>query len=361
MMSSSAEDTGTEAAKDGSNLQELPFDILFIILSKLAVQDPSFFIEATRACRTFQNIASAGQLCLWKKIFYEREKTPDGTLEARAFEDAIERFAGYQKLVIARWGKQKIKEPCSTKETSAEEISSPQMRLLLIVRSLQRRTILWGVANQKGSSMLGPVRQRLLRGNQETTFEMISLQSHLQLTSHNSDMEEGLARVWTAIEKSNFGRVKYALLLDIFILPDGATLPLYMRHPSPMRLYSSVNPKFEEDNGFCFDGSARTFSSWTVGSKPFMEDVSLSAVLSGRLEKPEGTGQKCQKRGQQRCSVRTKDWKIKLSASCRLVLSNSKDTSWTDKGFLRHSWFRKRMIRWLTFEDSFPSKCSLQQ
>ncbi|GAQ77911.1 hypothetical protein KFL_000050470 [Klebsormidium nitens] len=199
----------TRAAENGSALHELPLDVLAIILSKLAVQDPPSFIDATYACRTFQNIASDEQLSLWKKMFHEREQFPAECSEAKAFEDAIKGFSGYRNLVIVRWEKQKKKELSSVKSKSAEGNACPQIRLLFLVKSLQKRIILWGVANQEAMEP-GPVRQRTLGSNQETAFDFNSLESRLKLASRNAGMELGLANISTKAEKSSFGRVRKA-------------------------------------------------------------------------------------------------------------------------------------------------------
>lgn len=151
----SLEDPGNaKAAKDVRDPEEfqLPDDALFIIFSKLASQDPPALLAASAACKTFRALASS-HASLWRSAFYSPSQPPrPHEPEAKAFQELVQRFGGYEGLVRARWAKplsgllssDKNERSCS--EESLTKIKSrSEISFLVLVRTSQGGLCLYGL------------------------------------------------------------------------------------------------------------------------------------------------------------------------------------------------------------------------
>lgn len=90
-------------------MEDLPPDVILIILHKVAAQDPPSFLRAT-FCSPFFHLAAVQDPNIWKDAFFGPEVRKGMVLlgepfpEERAKLDAkVEELCGYENLVKARY------------------------------------------------------------------------------------------------------------------------------------------------------------------------------------------------------------------------------------------------------------------
>jgi hypothetical protein len=140
------------------SIMDLPENTVFIILRKLASQDPFALLEAACVCKSFHTVTTQNP-GLWKVAFYGavlplNEKPRDKALEAE-----VESFGGFKKLVKARWGKRTSGGRYSGSLSNGKDLhigeplsKSDSLILLTLLRTSDRRLLLWGAQEAFKSS-----------------------------------------------------------------------------------------------------------------------------------------------------------------------------------------------------------------
>lgn len=186
-------------------LQDLPGDVLLVVLHMLAVQDPFALVAATCLCKSFRR-AAAENPGLWKEAFYGaangRGEVPleDHCAKQRAkLEKEIQFLGGYKRLVEARcWTRLK----CEQSQDGHLSISGPltgcgfadcnslkTTKLLIIIR-LKGSIFLWcGHKASLGLHELFPEKQGLAY---QTTLRTMTAPN---LVPKYREKLEGLAHV----------------------------------------------------------------------------------------------------------------------------------------------------------------------
>jgi hypothetical protein len=128
------------------SIMDLPEDVVFIILRKLASQDPLALLEAACVCKSFYAVTTQHP-GLWKVAFYGAVLPLNEKPRDKALEEEVESFGEFKKLVKARWGKRGYsgslfngKDPHIGKPRS----KSDSLILLTLLRTFDGRLLLWG-------------------------------------------------------------------------------------------------------------------------------------------------------------------------------------------------------------------------
>lgn len=278
-----------EASSCDEGLHTLPADVLLIILSKLAAQDPPSFGASTRACKIFMTVASDEELCLWKKILFGSDYLPKDTSEMQAFDQAVAKFGGYKSLVKARWRK-----PCftshsqlsSSEEKKTDEEGNPcqQNQCLFLFRTLQGRLVMWGFCEDhiKGLDDLHlNLQQEVLKRG----FTLFDMGVFLHFISQDRDWEEALLKTWRQVNNvTNKDARQKVLVLEMFSLPPDESAPLYMRFPESV-YFSKVENRYFDAKERLWLGGKGTMLWASAGSEIWKEEMSISFSITARLEK----------------------------------------------------------------------------
>lgn len=136
-------------------MEGLPDDVILIILRKLALQDPSSLLQATKACKSFSQTAEEN-VGLWKEAFSNivlGDHSKDERIEAHLIS-----VGGYKRLIEARWDnctdskyEQTQDHTVSFKDlTSSWNPSTPTAILRLVVlREGKKLLFIWGLLTEQ--------------------------------------------------------------------------------------------------------------------------------------------------------------------------------------------------------------------
>ncbi|GAQ89680.1 hypothetical protein KFL_005500030 [Klebsormidium nitens] len=83
-------------------MESLPGDVFFVVLHKLAVQDPRSLLRVTCACKTFHREAEHNR-AIWKDAFFGRDSRCGEHCKDESVEAEVLALGGYKQLVKARW------------------------------------------------------------------------------------------------------------------------------------------------------------------------------------------------------------------------------------------------------------------
>lgn len=165
---------GQSAAEPGRNfviMQDLPDDVIPLILNKLAVQDPIYLLRFLHVSKAFQRVATENN-SIWKNIFcgpalLQCEKRNDKAFfeqqSARLDADleSSHMAKNFKKLAQATWIKQSVQKRGQLwgSQHALDGIGYDSAQLLSVI-SLRGSVISWSSQNfgdQPGSKRLQPV------------------------------------------------------------------------------------------------------------------------------------------------------------------------------------------------------------
>ncbi|GAQ84612.1 hypothetical protein KFL_001970130 [Klebsormidium nitens] len=137
--------------KQSATMEILPGELVRVVLSKLAAQDPPSLLRATCACKAIYREVE-GDSKFWKDGFFGGDSDIGEHCKDESLEAEILLVGGYKRLVKARWevtessGFERSREllsPCSSKTSSFDGSREINVKYLVLVRD-QKRLILWG-------------------------------------------------------------------------------------------------------------------------------------------------------------------------------------------------------------------------
>lgn len=149
---------------------DLPEDTIFIILRKLASQDPLALLEAACACKAFHAV-TARNPGLWKVAFYGAVLPVNEKPRDKALEAEVESFGGFKKLVKARWGKRTSGGRHSGSLSVGKDLhggeplgKSDSLILLCLVKTSNGRLLLGGAQKLRESSSEPDILESIVDG-----------------------------------------------------------------------------------------------------------------------------------------------------------------------------------------------------
>jgi hypothetical protein len=345
-------------------LLKLPDDLLFRVLSKLALQDPSSLLVAACACKAFHTIATDPQSPLWKEAFYGPLRQPPDTPEAKALEEAVQSFGGYRRLVRARWSKRTSdsqQDDHWDSKCPAEVEPGAETSFLFLVRTLKGRLMLWGVGVEEVSEFDSRARY----------VPILSVKASLHPLLQKEHMEEEVAKVCQPYCASNcsdtrsvrgldssfevnieseLGAITWkALSLETYVsLQDG----LQSRRLAPLHKNNSVtleglNVEDLRESEARF--SAREILGWSSGPQ-HKEQVTIDAWVEGDMG--HATGVKNEGRPPM---MILENLSAGIATTCKVYKKSSTLTSFRRIPLSEN---RKRVLSWLKWERIIEEKYS---
>ncbi|GAQ84613.1 hypothetical protein KFL_001970140 [Klebsormidium nitens] len=134
-------------------MEDLPSDLLLIVLRKLAAQDPISLLRATCACKLILRVTEENPI-VWKEAFLGSAPTEQNTGGLDAYvtcaelDERVDRLGGYKQLALIKAGRQglsnskvgsALQESISSKLDA--DFESNLFRFLAVFR--QRGHLLW--------------------------------------------------------------------------------------------------------------------------------------------------------------------------------------------------------------------------
>lgn len=337
-------ESSRKAKSKTRTLEQLPHDILGIILSKLAFQDPASFIDATYACRVFEALASDRRLDLWKRICHSHSQPLGDTEKARAFKIAVCSFGGYESVVKARWNERTPADRSAFRKMRSFLGSkrSPPTRTLFLVRSPQGELLMWAVFKNGITDPSAGI---------NWSFGM---KAPLQLLMESSGIEEGIAGLLNGDHRASIIKDQHgsAVLLESYLqLISGASAPVFLRGPDAIRFQLFEPLAYDAGKMIGFNG-AKIISEHAACR--LAGNVSVSFFVSADLDISSNIGGQKEENGT--LQVRSSNWRFRFKV-CYFIDPADIARKFVDKS-LRCDWPWRLMIDssgWRDFPvSSFP-------